>query len=222
MIIDLKGNIDNCKGQCNGLFNIWEDWVNSNRSFGGILQLEPTIKHKFKPALVKIPNFHSEYLKEIGCKSRNMLNKCQKNDCFSHLIDPNNYLIDIYKINTSKLVRQGKPMNSRYLKEMLRIKPEIGCNIHKEKWFGILKENKLVAYCNLHIMNELAIINKILGHGDYLKYGIMNELINSMVVYCIGTQVKYLNYLTIKACLPGLKLFKHSVGFKEEEIEFVI
>jgi hypothetical protein len=223
MKIDLIGSAEGCQKGCEELFFIWENWIKSNRPFGEVLISEEIISHKYLPAVIIISKTYEAYLKQIGCKSRNMIVKSQKNNYEAREISYNLFLEDIFEINNSKEFRQGKRMSAKYQKYPEEARTLNCCDVHKIKYFGVLKEDKLVAWCNVNFMNEFAIINQILGHAEHLKFGIMNLLINFIIKDCIENykQVKCLNYLTLKACLPGLRTFKKSVGFEEVKIEFL-
>lgn len=134
----------------------------------------------------------------------------------------NDYLQDMYEINVSKAERQNKPMTEGYMKYPTRIASEIvGCHNHQYLRLGGFKNGKLQAYCAVAIVNELAILNTIIGHADALTDGVMNGLIDFLVKVC-NTKggVKYLNYLTMESSGESLQAFKHSVGFKSYEVNF--
>jgi hypothetical protein len=159
----------------------------------------------------------------LDAKSRNMVRKSQKLNYVFKAFKYNDYLEDIYEVNISKSVRQGRPMTAGYLTPP----PAIGyvdklCYKHQYMWFGMFDQNDtLRSYCALALVNEIAIINTIIGHGEYLPDGIMNGLIHGMVMYCLTTPVEYMNYLTLEDCGPGLRRFKESVGFESMRVSFV-
>jgi hypothetical protein len=221
--VDLKGNIDNCKKGCNEMFLLWGGWIRSNRPFGNPSLSNNQITHALKPALITIPESHSDYLKSIGCKSRNMISKAHRNGYFAEIINFDNYIQDIFEINTSKKIRQGTAMTEWYVKKPSekKIINEDYCSVHNIKHYGILKDRKLFAWTEIHFMNELAIVNSILGHGDHLQYGIMNELISYIVMDSIRDhkQVRFINYLHL-SCSDGLRRFKISVGFEQKTCFF--
>src|SRR5262249_8685294 len=64
-------------------------------------------------------------------------------------------------------------------------------------------------------LNDIGVINTILGHGSYLSGGIMNGLVGSIVKECVEHRsVKYINYLTLYGGTPQLIGFKRRVGFQ--------
>lgn len=107
------------------------------------------------------------------------------------------FLPDIVEINHSKDERCGKPMREAYLKSL----EEMGgpprkhvelespdCPVHYDRWWGIFApeegyqqgevttNEKLLAYIDFRRLGDLAIYSLILGHGDYLKHGVMYRL----------------------------------------------
>lgn len=155
-------------------------------------------------------------MEAIGSKSRNMVRKSAKAG-FEYLqFDYNDELDDIHQINISKPVRQGKAMSKSY---QTRPKPTVDtndCQVHSYDWIGAFRDGRMWAYCNLVRVNQLAVINRILGHKDALRDGVMNGLVLSLVLHCEGTPVTHINYLTLNGSPPGLQRFKYSVGFRSE------
>lgn len=104
------------------------------------------------------------------------------------------FLPDIVEINHSKEERAAGKMRSAYLKSVDEMggypdrymEPESPeCKRHYDCWWGafIPSENymqgdvetseKLVAYINLRRYGDFALYNLILGHGDYMQYGVV-------------------------------------------------
>ncbi|AIF82014.1 heparinase ii iii family protein [endosymbiont of Acanthamoeba sp. UWC8] len=234
--VDLDGDIAYCKKNCSGLIKKWENW--GRTKFKGVLsnkELQTLLKHynlqtpqflAFSPklllAMIEMPLKVEEYLQKIGCKSRNMIRKSEKNGFYFEEFDHDEFIPDMYEINTSKSHRGGKPMSQGYQERpnLIYLNHECYCNDHKIKFLGVFRDGKLYAYCQLEIVHELAVINRILGHGDFLTYGIMNHLIKGMVEYLTGTKVKAMNYLTL-ASNSNLADFKKRTGFEEYRTIFI-
>ena len=145
-------------------------------------------------------------------KSRNMVRKADK--LFTYrLFDRNDYLTDIYEINTSKPIRQG-PMSEGYLEQ-----PKASSNklsnyaTYQQEFVGAFKDGKLVAYINALVCGRIYIFNQILGHNNYLKDGVMNGLVDYAVkLGCNSGRVKYLYYVHFGN--PKIDMFRKTVGFK--------
>lgn len=226
MQVDIIGKPENCNGKCGGLKKKWHDWASTTGNFGGIIRKDnAVIKHNHKGAFIVLPKSYDEYFKNILTpKDRNMVRKANKNGYFGAVMeDYNSHLEDFYLINTSKNARQGRPMTSSYIEypTTITIYKE-HCSCHRIKYYGVYKDGKVYAYAWIDFLNELVIIDRILGHAAHLKYGIMNELISFIVKDSIenSTFAKYVNYLTFNSGLDGLWHFKKSVGFREYDFEF--
>jgi len=79
---------------------------------------------------------------------------------------------------------------------------------------------KLLGYVSLHRVGNYAQYSMILGHGDYLKYGIMYHLHFKIVDWLISCNwpeaegIDFLWYCNWSGG-PGLRLWKKKAGFKE-------
>lgn len=156
-------------------------------------------------------------------KSRNMVKKSGQH--FNYFkFNHNSYLDDMFEINTSKPVRQGKRMSPGYLEkpQPIILSHKLCRTVHNEIWLGAFdSKDKLRAYSHLAIIGELAIINRIIGHGDYLKFGVMNGLVDRMVsLLDEESNAKWINYLDLINCGEGLRRFKKSVGFQTHKVNF--
>jgi hypothetical protein len=118
-----------------------------------------------------------------------------KRGYFCSRFEKQNWVNDIYKINTSKSVRCGQPMRSNYLRNIknpniTRMKRLATITNKKEYsiFFGVyinepgytqgkvITDKRLVGYINLSRLGSVATYNLIIGHGDYLKDNVMHLL----------------------------------------------
>ncbi len=189
------------------------------KSFSGVLDIEDQRVYFHPVAIIKVPASIDIYLKEIGVKSRNMNKKAQKNEITCKVFDWNNKLDEIFEINKSSLVRQGREMDESYKNYPKHI------NYLNEKDFqivhiGAFKEEKLVGYMELYIYGNFAMTNRILGHKEYLTYGVMNLIIKQCVEYSIENKIEYINYLTMQNRKNNsLSAFKQRIGFREYSVK---
>jgi len=196
-----------------GKYNFLKDTL--KRSFGGILTIDKYSFYYYPIAVIKVPNMIEEYLKLIGAKSRNMNKKAQKSGIECRVFDWNDYLDDIYEINTSSSVRQGREMDSAYQQYPKRIDTNPQGDF-KIVHIGGFKEEKLVGYIELYIYGNFAMTNRILGHKEYLRFGIMNLMFKEAAAYAIQSGLEYINYLTMENRKNNsLSAFKYRVGFRE-------
>ncbi|AZN37306.1 hypothetical protein [Iodobacter ciconiae] len=181
----------------------------------------PLTVYHAKPAILKIPPNIEAYLYEIGDKSRNMIKKAVKSGYAYIDVNPDDFIDDVIKIRTSDTLRQGQEIPEYFYRRpesVLSFKSS--CDLHGESFFGIFKNNELVAYSTIFLYGELAQVNHILGHKDHLQNGIMNLLVFEMVQNIIKSKpwIKGVNYLYVGNPQKGIGIFKKSMGFKEEAI----
>lgn len=184
-------------------------------SFSGILRIEKQGFYFHPIAVIAVPDVMDKYLKDIGAKSRNMNKKAEKNAISYKVFDWNEKLDEIYEINTSSFNRQGREMDESY-----RAYPQtIEYPLEKEYsivHMGTFVEDKLVGYVELYIYGNFAMINRILGHKEYLRFGVMNLMIKACVEYAMKNSIEYINYLTMQNRKNNsLSAFKKRVGFRE-------
>jgi hypothetical protein len=122
----------------------------------------------------------------------------------------------MFDINTSKAERQGKEMSPSYREPLTPNRPTEGCALHNVVWLGAFRDDRLRAYVRLVELNELAVVDQFLGHGDDLHFGVMNGLVHHMVEHVLATgRIRAVDYLTLHSSTRSLDRFKRSVGFEE-------
>jgi len=136
-------------------------------------------------------------------------------------IDRNNYIDDIYEINTSSTIRQGREMSSGYLQRQDKY-----INESNYKYFGVVNGGgKLLSYCNIGFYGEFAVVVTLLGHKQYLNDGIMYlmmiELNKIMFEEYKLKGYKYIMYDTFFGASEGLKKFKEKLGYKPYKVRWI-
>lgn len=152
-----------------------------------------------------------------------------------------NFIPDIVEINNSEEVRSGGKMSAAYrrsVEEMGGVPEKLAslrkslCTVHCTHCWGIFKacpgyrqgdvitDEKLLAYIKFKRQGSLAIYTSILGHGDYLRYGIMYRL-HYAIMEWIGQNLtgtleglKYLMYGAINSGETGLQQWKKRALFE--------
>lgn len=133
------------------------------------------------------------------------------------------YLDDIHAINTSKIMRQGKMMDQGYIDRPKEITGRKTCNDHYGTFIGCFSnDGHLRAYITTNFCGELAAASQIIGHGNFLRYGIMVNLWHEFVRLAIERGVKVIVYSRWDDGFDGLKFWKKSVGMKAEVLKEVI
>ena len=136
-------------------------------------------------------------------------------------INRNDYINDIYEINISSKIRQGKLMSSEYLKKAQEYKDE-----PNYKYFGVLDKNaKLVSYCNVGFYGEFVLISSLLGHKNYLNDGIMYlvlvEFTKIMFEKYKKMGYRYIMYDTFFGASEGLQRFKQKLGYEAYKVKWI-
>ncbi|CAI8825584.1 Putative heparinase II/III family protein [Burkholderia ambifaria] len=183
-------------------------------------ELIPASMQRARPAMLGIPDSIDAYWSDIGDKSRNMVRKARRLGYQFRAIDPDEYGQDIYEIRTSDPMRQGRPIPDYYYTnppEHVLQPSSVGCRLHTERFYGVFKDDRLVAYVTLFLFGELAQVNHLLCHRDHASSGAMNLNVFHVVDELIRHQpeVRVLNYLYIGQSQGGINLFKESVGFRD-------
>jgi hypothetical protein len=152
-----------------------------------------------------------------------------------------NHIPDIVEVNHSMEVRSGGEMTKAYkrgIDEMggaptkLRELSEPACPVHTIYNWGVFApveghtqgdlvvDEKLVAYIRFKRQGSLAIYTQILGHGDYLQFGIMFALHFQIMEWLAANKdgslagLDYLLYGAIDSGTPGLQQWKKRARFE--------
>ncbi len=137
-------------------------------------------------------------------------------------VDYSLYADDIFVINTSLPVRQGRPMTEGYTtprKHGRLSADQTRCPGHRTHTYGILKRDRLVAYLTLHRAGDLAMVSMILGHGDHFDAGIMFQMFQGVVESQAGLG-GFFFYNVHSSGQDGLRWMKERLGFRPADIEW--
>ena len=134
-------------------------------------------------------------------------------------IDPNKFIDEIFAINNSASERQGREMDESY-KVKMNSYPVDKYN----QYFGVFKEENLVAYLWVVKSGELVVLNRLLAHADHLNAGVMYLLVTSYISHAIISEkeLKYVMYDTFFGASEGLKMFKKRCGFIPHRVKWEI
>lgn len=202
LTLDLAGHTPT--PTCGGFLEKWAAWARKNS------------RHPM--AMLHVTQ---DYVPLLDSKSRNMLRKARREGYTYREFVWNDYLDDVFDINTSKPERSGGAMTANYMRRPSPSNNVVECDKHYTAYIGGFKRGRLRAYCVLAVVNELAVVNQILGHADALADGVMNGLVKGLNDYCMGqaSSVRYINYLSIESSPEGLARFKRSVGFTSAYVQ---
>lgn len=191
-------------------------YFNSRSWKRGFLKLK-----KYNISLLPIDQFSKEedYLASVNGKNSAAYfsRRCSKMGYAFRAFNPNDQIDAIYEINTSSTERQGREMDESY-----KVKVNDWPSDEVNQWFGIFTaEGKLVAYVWTYYVGEMVLINRILGHGDYLKDNVMYLIMTSVVSECVKSdEINFVMYDTFGKVENGLVMFKKRIGFKPYTVNF--
>jgi hypothetical protein len=167
-------------------------------------------------SLLVLPETYDAWWDAVGYYTRRRVRKAEKAGFEFRVIERDDYLDDIFAINTSMEERQGRPMKDTYLQRPgpYGPMPAFGCPRHRLAAFGVLREGHLYAYTWVFQVGEMCLFSTILGHGDHLADGIMFQLIAGALRELIPTAgTRYAMYNMHQSGTDGLKFFKEQMGF---------
>ncbi|MEN6373149.1 MAG: hypothetical protein ABFD75_00030 [Smithella sp.] len=167
---------------------------------------------RYPLALLSIPSTHDEYLKMVGEDTRRKIRRAEKEGYHFGEFDWNDYLDDIFNINTSKNVRSGGVMHGWY-REPVKPRYHNSEEQYFKKYYGIFKDQSLIAYLHLSLCGDFGFFKHIIGHADHLKSGVMYYLLSCAVREYVGhPYVKWFNYGILRAGEKGgtIDFRKHS------------
>ena len=132
-------------------------------------------------------------------------------------IDRNNFVDDLYRINTSVEIRQGRPMDESYQSKELHYP-----HVRNYKYFGAVNAaGSLMAYANLGLYGNFAAFDRLLGvrNNDGAMHLMVSEIICQMIE---SRKYRYIMYDTYFGASPGLKAFKDMLGFEPYRAKYSI
>lgn len=158
----------------------------------------------------------AEYLRTCG-RGRTERRKALARGHQIRSIERNDHVDEMHRINTSSLVRQERVMDLTYVDKQWHYE-----NLPHFRYYGVFDaQENLVGYCNLGVVGNFAIIDRVIGFKN--SHGAMYLLITEIACKLITEQqLDYLMYDTIFGALPGLRRFKHRLGFRPYRARYSI
>jgi hypothetical protein len=172
------------------------------RMVGRYVGEQEPCKNQFVSALIFLNAFnYDEYISKVKkihkSASFRQSKKADKQGYYCKQFAWRNHIPDIVEINQSKETRSGGKMRAAYQRSIEELggppKKEIKvaspkCPLHTTFCWGIFEHRegysqgdiitneKLLAYIKFKRIGNYSVYTSILGHGDYLRYGIMYRL----------------------------------------------
>jgi hypothetical protein len=193
------------------------------RMFASFTSLHPRMpvfrRKTWGIALIDLDSLKSQetYYKSVSGKNSAAYfsRKSQKNGYDIYAFDPNALQSEMLEIHRSVEIRQGKSIDSSYLRPMAY--PENTFNTY----YGIFKDGKLAGYIWAIRSGELLVINRIMGHKNHLDQGIMYALVLYVVELAFGMDsIRFVMYDTLLNASEGLKMFKKRTGFMPYRVKW--
>jgi hypothetical protein len=130
---------------------------------------------------------------------------------------------DIYAINTSLKIRQGRPMKDAYrIRQTYPPLPQYPCRRHAIHTTGVFLNELLVAYLLWYLVGEYAHVSETLGHGDHLENGVMYLLFLTAIGQAQEDGARWFGYNLHQSGTDGLRFFKERLGFRSMDVEWVL
>lgn len=168
-----------------------------------------------------LPSTFDEYWNEVRGNVRTDWRKAKQHGYFSEELDKidtetSKEIIEIFK---SKDSRQGRPINWSYVDLSYRTTyfsdewpvrnyRHLVCPDHNMRvWVTKKKDEPIAAFLELITCGNLAIVHVVMGHGDFLKDGIMKYLFMEVIKKCIERKIEYFSYGFAKHLITDSKFF---------------
>lgn len=173
--------------------------------------------------LFEIPKTVENYEKQITGKNsvKYFSRRCSKLGYYTDYFIKNEHLDEMYVINTSSEVRQGRTMSKNYLEKVPEEEQKDSVS-----YFGVFtSDNKLVGYIRLVKTPKLYVIYQLLGHHDYQNDNIMYLIVHDLIISLINENKDkdysvYLMYDTYFGGGDGIKLYKKRHQFKPYKVKW--
>jgi hypothetical protein len=173
-------------------------------------------------ALLGIPGDRPAYDRHVSRAMRRKVHRAELAGFTFHPIKPLEHVDEILQIHRSAPERQGRPMHPDYAAED-RVRAVLGDTAEA---FGVFDaEGVLRAYLCLRDCGEVVCIERLLGHAASLEQGTMYLLFSGVVGWLIayreqGGRARWLQYDMFSGAAPGLRDFKHFVGFRPYRVRW--
>lgn len=132
-------------------------------------------------------------------------------------IDRNDYVDEIYEINTSMDTRQGRPMDRAYMEKVTHYS-----SARNHLNYGVFNAaGKLMAYGDLGRYGNFVAFNRLLGirNNDGAMHLMVTEIVSRLIE---ERSCRYLMYDTYFGASQGLKMFKTMLGFQPYRAKYSI
>src|SRR5258708_5476954 len=156
-------------------------------------------KYQYGVALCPLPQTFEAYFMKIEASARRNYKKALRSGYEFRKIDYNAHLDDIREIWMSMPIRQGAVPKHMQEGQVWRISdPPSRSPYQAYPYYGVFKDNHLVAYSGCLITGELCSLNTLFGHASHLENGVVPlvliETVRNLILHF--PTVKYFVYDT--------------------------
>jgi hypothetical protein len=179
-------------------------------------------RYEYGIALCTLPPTFEEYCKRVEPAGRRNVKKATRLGHQFQRLDYNHYLEDIRAIHNSTYMRQGRLYVVTDVAACTD--PPSRNKTHDYPYFGVLRENRLLAYAGCMVAGEVCTINTILGHSDHQQDGIVPMLIVGIAntLYDEYAKVRFYMYDTFFGAGETLRRFKAKFDFRPHRVHWVL
>ncbi|MGM0577976.1 MAG: hypothetical protein ACQEXJ_19775 [Myxococcota bacterium] len=176
-------------------------------------------------ALCELPGSWDAYFMGIEGSARRNYRKAVKRGYRFERIQFNDHLQDITDVMRSKEVRQGR-MPEQFLQATAHPidDPPTRTDVHDYPYFGVLKDDRLVAYAGCFVAGEVVLLTTIYGHGDHERDGVVPMLVIGIAGYVPEhyPHVRYYVYDTWFGASRSLRRFKKKHLFLPHKVRWIL
>jgi hypothetical protein len=133
------------------------------------------------------------------------------------------YVDDIYAVNTSSPERQGRRMSSGYWERPSDTAlPEYACPRHTIRQNAVISDQgHLVAYLWMFRLGDLALVSQFLGHAEHMPNDVMYLLFQGALKREIE-EGGFVVYNRHDSGTDGLRYYKERCGFQAMEVTWAL
>ena len=175
-------------------------------------------------ALSRVPENPSEIFQgKHFHEARRKKNRAAKAGFAVKKVAPMEYFESIYAINTSKPIRQSRPLEA-YLANKSQVLAF--CEESSEIYGCFGRNNELVAYAHGTICGDVFVLDRFIGNHEYLDLGIMflinfeilTDMVRSRELHGVPHWIQHDMYFVASA---GARQFKKEAGFSPYRVKWV-
>lgn len=180
---------------------------------------------QFGVALHLLPRTFDLYFMRIEASARRNHKKAMSHECHFRQIDYNDHLNDISDIRRSTDIRQGQLSQDFLCGEVQPCaNPRSRTTIHDYSYFGVFRDDRMVAYAGCLIAGELCMIEHIYGHAGFQSMGVTPMLVIEMARHVIERHpvVRFYAYGMLLGASESMWRFKKKLGFLPYRVDWLL